>query len=130
MEIYCKGKNMMESMEGPTGPTGPKQIEKTINKIMNEIFSNSNEEKFVALILCSLKKNNNNDTNTNNKDKVVKKRIYKKIIRCGNCINCNIPECNNCKNCLDKPVNGGTGRRKQLCLFKKELLCLKKNYKK
>ena len=38
---------------------------------MNEIFSDINEEKFVALILCSLKKNNNLICN---KEKVVKKK--------------------------------------------------------
>jgi hypothetical protein len=27
--------------------------------------------------------------------------------------------CNKCVNCLDKPINGGVGKRKQLCLIKK-----------
>lgn len=98
------------------------QIENVINKIANEIFNNSNEEKFVALILCSIKKQKIQESENNK----INKRNYKRIYRCGSCINCKIPVCNECKNCLDKPVNGGKGRRKQLCLFKKELFCLKK----
>lgn len=39
---------------------------------------------------------------------------YKKRIR----LIKDIPDCNECINCLDKPRNGGMGRRKQICKIK------------
>lgn len=63
-----------------------------------------------VIILMSLKKCEMlNTTNKINKDskKIPYKKRYKVII--------DIPDCNECVNCLDKPRNGGRGKRKQSC---------------
>ena len=38
-----------------------------------------------------------------------------------------IPDCNECVNCLDKPKNGGKGKRKQICKIKLQHVQLLKN---
>ena len=40
-------------------------------------------------------------------------------VRCGKCEACKRKECGSCKNCLDKPKNGGPGKRRQRCICKR-----------
>ena len=40
-------------------------------------------------------------------------------VRCGKCEGCKRKECGKCKNCLDKPKNGGPGKRRQRCICKR-----------
>ena len=65
---------------------------------------------YIVILLLSLK---------NDKFNVRKTSEYK-IIE-------SIPDCNKCVNCLDKPRNGGLGKRKQTCIIKfKKIKFLKK----